>query len=219
MGTEINLLKNYPKSKRDLNSRLENKTKENVNLARIFGKEFFDGSRSTGYGGFNYNPRFWQNVIPDFIKFYNLSNTSKVLDVGCAKGFMLFDFKKQIPGIYLKGIDISKYAIDNGIKEIKENLIVGDARNLPFNDNSFDLVISITTVHNFEKEECIKSLREIERVSKKNSFIVVDAYENDEEKQAMYAWNLTAKTILHKDEWKNLFKEANYTGDYYWFLP
>ena len=68
---------------------------------------------------------------------------------------------------------------------------------------------------NYKKIENIFNLI----LSKKNSFIVVDAYENDEEKQAMYAWNLTAKTILHKDEWKNLFKEANYTGDYYWFLP
>ena len=219
MGKEINLLKNYPKSKRDLNKRLENKTKENIELARSFGKEFFDGSRSTGYGGFNYNPKYWEKVIPDFIDFYNLNNNSKILDVGCAKGFMLFDFKKYLPNSFLKGIDISEYAIENGLDEIKENLTVADARSLPFDDDSFDLVISITTVHNLDIDECKLALKEIERVSKKNKFITVDAYSNSEEKKMMYEWNLTAKTILHTDEWKKVFKDIDYTGDYYWFKP
>ena len=102
---------------------------------------------------------------------------------------------------------------------MKDNLEVADARDLPFKDNSFDLVISITTVHNFDEEECIQAVREIQRVSKGKSFLTVDAYRNDEEKEAMLAWNLTAKTILHVNEWKRLFKDAAYSGDYYWFTP
>ena len=103
--------------------------------------------------------------------------------------------------------------------EVKDNLEVGDAKKLEFEDNFFDLVISINTIHNLEKEECAKSLREIERVSKKNKFIIVDAYKNDEEKKRMLAWNLTAKTIMHVDEWKFFFKENGYSGDYFWFTP
>ena len=119
----------------------------------------------------------------------------------------------------VQGIDVSKYAIENCMPSVKDFVQVADARELPFEDNSFDLVISVTTVHNFDREECIQALQEIERVSKKNAFITVDAYRNDLEKEAMHAWNLTAKTILHVDEWKKLFEEAGYSSDYFWFMP
>jgi hypothetical protein len=94
MGIEIDLLAKYPKSKRDLSLRLESKTEDVRTIARKFGKEFFDGDRSFGYGGFSYNPRYWSQVVKDFAIFYKLTNYSKILDVGCAKGFMLYDFQK-----------------------------------------------------------------------------------------------------------------------------
>lgn len=219
MGKEIDLMVNYPRSKRDVKDRGIKKTPEDQKLARKFSKEFFDGDRSHGYGGFSYNPRFWEPVIPTFKNYYSLDQNSEVLDVGCAKGFMLYDLSRLIPGINVKGIDISDYAIVNCIEEMKNNLEVGDAKELNFENDSFDLVISITTIHNLEYDECIKALKEINRVSKKNAFITVDAYRNDEEKKRMYEWNLTARTILHVDEWKELFDKAEYKGDYYWFIP
>ena len=219
MGQEIDLMRNYPRTKRDIKQRGAEKTSEDRELARKFEKDFFDGDRRNGYGGFSYNSRFWQPVVPDFKKQYNLTKDSKVLDVGCAKGFMMHDFSEMIPGIEVQGIDISKYAIKNCMPSVKDFVQVADARELPFEDNSFDLVISVTTVHNFDREECIQALQEIERVSKKNAFITVDAYRNDLEKEAMHAWNLTAKTILHVDEWKKLFEEAGYSSDYFWFMP
>jgi len=219
LGKEINLMKNYPRTKRDINQRGAEKTNKDRELARKFEKDFFDGDRRNGYGGFEYNSRFWQPVAPDFKEFYNLTKESKILDVGCAKGFMLHDFSELIPGIQVQGIDISNYAIENSMPSVKDYVQVADARDLPFEDNSFDLVISITTVHNFDREECIKALQEIQRVSKKHAFITVDAYRNELEKEAMFAWNLTAKTILHVDEWKKLFFDANYTSDYFWFMP
>lgn len=219
MGKEINLMKDYPRANRDISKRGNEKTEEDRRIAREFGKEFFDGDRKNGYGGFNYNSKYWKPVIPAFQSHFNLSSKDSILDVGCAKGFMLYDFSKIIPGMELRGIDISQYAIENCIEDMKDNLEVADARDLPFKDNSFDLVISITTVHNFDEEECIQAVREIQRVSKGKSFLTVDAYRNDEEKEAMLAWNLTAKTILHVNEWKRLFKDAAYSGDYYWFTP
>jgi len=219
MGREIDLLANYPKSKRNVKERGATKTEADRVTARQFGKEFFDGDRSHGYGGYYYHPRFWQPVIPDFVKHFEITKESSVLDVGCGKGFMLHDFKQLVPGITVRGIDISEYAIANAMEDVKNDVQVGDAKELPFPDNSFDVVISITTVHNLRREDCAKSLREIERVTRGKSFVTVDAYRNDEEKALMEAWNLTAKTVMHVEEWKAFFDEVGYSGDYYWFIP
>jgi SAM-dependent methyltransferase len=219
IGREIDLLVNYPKSKRDVNDRGQSKTEEDRSIARKFGKEFFDGERRHGYGGFNYLPRFWQPVVPTFKQHFDLSSSSSLLDVGCAKGFMLHDMMQLIPGIIVRGIDVSEYAIANAIEEIKPYIRVADARNLPFADKSMDVVISINTIHNLERDDCGRALSEIQRVSKGKAFITVDAYRTLEEKERMFAWNLTAKTIMHVDEWKAFFVEVGYTGDYYWFIP
>ncbi len=219
MGRDIDLLINYPKTPRDPDKRGEEKTEEDRRIARMFGKEFFDGERRHGYGGYNYNPRFWQLVVKTFQEYYNLTSQSKILDVGCAKGFMLYDFMQLIPGITVAGIDISEYAISNAKEEVKPFLMVGNAKELPYKDKSFDLVISITTIHNMDREGCKKALLEMERVSRKDKFITVDAYRNEEEKQRMEKWNLTALTFMHVEEWKKFFEEVGYTGDYYWFIP
>lgn len=219
MRQEVDLLVNYPKTKRDLTKRLADKTEEDRAVARKFGKEFFDGDRNTGYGGFSYMPRFWQPVVPTFQDHFSLTNASSLLDVGCAKGFMMHDIMELIPGITVKGVDISDYAIANAMDSVKEHVSVANARELPFDDNSFDVVISINTVHNLEQEDCGKALQEIERVSKGKSFVTMDAYRTDEEFERMQAWNLTAKTIMHVDDWISFFAEIGYTGDYYWFIP
>jgi ubiquinone/menaquinone biosynthesis C-methylase UbiE len=219
MGKEIDLLVNYPKTKRNLDERIAFKTEADRAVARQFGREFFDGDRKYGYGGFNYFSRFWQPVIPTFQQHWELDRNNSILDVGCAKGFMMYDFAKLIPGITVKGIDISEYAIENALADMKPHVQVATATKLPFEDKSFDVTISINTVHNLEREECAKSLQEIERVSRKGSFITVDAYRNAEEKDRMYAWNLTAKTIMSVDEWVQFFKEIGYTGHYFWFIP
>lgn len=219
MGKEIDLLVNYPKTKRNLEERVASKTEADRSIARQFGRDFFDGDRNHGYGGFNYFPRFWQPVIPTFQEHWGLSKNSSILDVGCAKGFMLHDLAQLIPGITVKGIDISEYAIENAIEDMKSHVRVANATKLPFEDRSFDVVISINSIHNLERDECGRALQEIERVSRNGSFITVDAYRNEEEKERMYAWNLTAKTIMSVDEWVRFFEEVGYTGDYFWFIP
>lgn len=219
MGKEIDLLIKYPKAKRDLSKRLESKTEEVRSVARKFDKDFFDGDRKFGYGGFSYNPKYWSKVVRDFTNYYKLNDNSKILDIGCAKGFMLYDFYKLNPKLDLHGIDISKYAIDNSVPEIKNKLQVANATKLPYEDNFFDLVIAINTIHNLDKHECEIALKEISRVSKKNSFITVDAFNNDDEKKRMYAWNLTAKTIMSVKDWRKFFSDSKYNGDFFWFIP
>lgn len=219
MGKEIDLLVNYPKTKRNLDERLSSKTEEDRTIARQFGREFFDGDRNQGYGGFRYMPRFWQPVIPTFKEYWQLDRTSSVLDVGCAKGFMLHDLAEMIPGITVKGVDLSSYAIEHAMDDLKPHLKVANATQLPFADKSFDVVISINTVHNLDRDDCGRALQEIERVSRGKSFITVDAFRNAEEEDRMFAWNLTAKTIMSVDEWIAFFKEVGYSGDYFWFIP
>ena len=188
-------------------------------IARKFDRRFFDESRDTGYGGFYYNKRFWSKVVKDFKKYYKLKNNMSVLDVGCGKGFTLVDLKKLMPKIKIRGIDISKYAIKNSHKKVKKYLDVGCCSKLPYKDNSFDLVLAINTIHNLNKKKCAKAIKEINRVSRKSSFIMVDAYKNEIEKKRMYNWNLTAKTIMSRKSWKNFFKKNNFKGDYFWFTP
>ena len=216
---EINLLENYPKTKRNLQQRQGQKTPDIIAVARRFDREYFDGDRIYGYGGYSYQSRFWQPVVPTFQSHYGLTNQSSILDVGCAKGFMLHDFRGLIPGIKVCGIDISDYALQNALPDVKPFLQKGNANKIPFPDKSFDVVISINTIHNLPIEECKQALREIQRVTKKYAFITVDAYRDEEEKQLMDMWNLTAKTYMHVGEWKALFKEVGYQGDYYWFIP
>ncbi len=219
MGEEIDLMADYPRAKRDVKARGESKTEHDRAVARRFDREFFDGDRRNGYGGFNYHPRFWQPVVPAFQKRYGLSANSALLDVGCAKGFMLHDVAQLIPGIRVAGVDVSQYAIDNALADMRAHVQVASAVELPYPDKSFDLVISVTTVHNLERDECALALREIMRVSRGGAFITVDAYRDDKERERMLAWNLTAKTIMHVDEWKAFFAEVGYHGDYYWFIP
>ena len=143
-----------------------------------------------------------------------MTEKSSILDIGCAKGFMLVDFKKVLPGITVSGLDISKYAISSAHPDVKNYVIEGSAIKLPYEDKTFDLVISINTLHNLKRNEIKKSLEEINRVAKKYSFIMVDGYESESQKEMMDKWVLTAETVLSYDEWIEFFNESKYLGDY-----
>ena len=216
---EVNLMDRYPKSKRPIEERAKVVTDEHRRIAKQFGEEFFDGDRLYGYGGYNYHPRFWQETVKRFRDHYKLAEDASILDVGCGKGFMMHDLKELMPKASIAGIDISQYAYDNCLKNMKPFMRIGNASELPWPDNSFDLVIAINTLHNLPLEECKQALHEIQRVNKNHSFIVNDAWRNEEEQRGMLAWNLTALTYMHVDDWKKLFKEVGYKGDYYWFIP
>jgi ubiquinone/menaquinone biosynthesis C-methylase UbiE len=193
-------------------------TEKHRGVARQFGREYFDGDRLYGYGGYSYHPRFWTETVRRFRDHYELSPDAAILDVGCGKGFMMHDFKLLMPDMTIAGIDISEYAYDRAIEGMRPFITVGTAADLPYPDRTFDLVISINTIHNLPLESCKLALREIQRVSRRHSFITVDAWRNEAEREQLMKWNLTALTYMHTDEWKKLFSEAGYTGDYYWFI-
>ena len=215
MGQEINLLRFYPQTKNRAMKRFD-VTEEDRTISRKFGQEYFDGERKHGYGGFSYDSRFWTETVQLFKEYYKLQENSQILDIGCGKGFMIKDFLTLLPKARIEGIDISEYAIEHAHPDVKDYVSIADATKLPFVNNQFDLVISINTIHNLDRNGCIKALQEIERVGKGNSFVMVDGWQNESERVALESWVLTAKTMMSKSDWISLFKEAGYSGDY-WF--
>ena len=210
---KINLLKSIKKVKRQINKRKLNKSKNTIKIANQFGKEYFDGSRKYGYGGYCYDGR-WKKVVKDFIKYYNLKPGDKVLDIGCAKGYLIKDFLEKKIDAY--GVDISDYAIKNCHPNVKSRLRINNAKKLPFDNNSFKLVISINTLHNLNKNDCKKAIKEIMRISSKHTYIQVDAYRNEEEEKIFKDWVLTAKFHTYCNKWEQFFEEIKYKGEYYW---
>lgn len=215
---EVNLLDLYPRSKRPIEAREKLVTAEHRRIARQFGKDYYDGDRLHGYGGYFYHPRFWQPTVRRFRDYYQLPEDARVLDVGCAKGFMLHDFKLLMPNLTIAGVDVSVYAITHALDTVKPHLCVGNAKNLPYEDNAFDLVIAINSLHNLPLDECREGLREIQRVARAHAFVTNDAWHTEAERERLMKWNLTAVTYMHVDDWRRLFEEVGYTGDYYWFI-
>tara|TARA_B100000787_G_scaffold170019_1_gene163487 strand:+ start:20404 stop:21054 length:651 start_codon:yes stop_codon:yes gene_type:complete len=211
----VNLLKSLPKSKKILQLR-KKKNNKTIIVASQFGKDYFDGTREFGYGGYYYDGR-WKKVARDFKKFFKIKKNHKVLDVGCAKGFLLKDFKDI--GVDCYGIEISNYAIQNCHKDIQDKIFFGNAKKIPFPDNFFDVVISINCVHNLKLADCIKAIREINRVCKtKNCYLQVDSYNNVYQKKIFNDWVLTAKTHFYPKKWIEIFNKCNFKGYWNWTI-
>jgi hypothetical protein len=215
---EINLLDCLPQTKRDPKARAAAKTAEDRAIAKRFDRDFFDGERRHGYGGYRYDGR-WLPVARRIVEYYKLPPNAAILDVGCAKGFLMHDFLQVLPQATVRGLDVSAYARDQAYGNTRELIDLGSAEKLPYPDKSFDLVISINSIHNLPLEKCKQALREMERVSRAHKFISVDAWHTEEERLRLLDWILTAETYLHVDDWHKLFLEVGYTGDAWWFIP
>jgi protein-L-isoaspartate(D-aspartate) O-methyltransferase len=183
-------------------------------LAKQWGFDYWDGDRKICYGGYRYIEGRWEGVVKAMAEQYGIKAGDKILDVGCGKGFLLYDFTKVIPGVEVYGIDISDYAINNAKEEIRDRLRKGNATNLHFNDGFFDFVFSITTLHNLHCYDLEKALREIERVGKKNKYICIESYRNEVEKANLLYWQVTCEAFNTPEEWDWWFKQAGYTGDH-----
>jgi ubiquinone/menaquinone biosynthesis C-methylase UbiE len=214
----INLLTALPNSNRPLSERKQ------IPIAdRRFhwelDREYFDGTRNQGYGGYKNDGR-WDPVALDLSNHFGLNSNACILDVGCAKGYLLESFHNAIKNSENWGLDISKYAVSHASNPQKERLIIGNAKDLPFEDAVFDLVVSINSLHNILNiNDLLQSLREISRVSKGSAYVTIAAYSNDTEKSIIDDWAVVATTYMHQMEWLELFDKANYTGDYCWFKP
>jgi len=182
-------------------------------VSRRFGMDYFDGDRRYGYGGYRYDGR-WRPFAEKLVAHYGLKPGDRILDIGCGKGFLVHDFRQTLPGVHAEGIDISEYAIANAMPEVKGLVQVASAIGLPFPDRSFDLVVSINTLHNLYVDQLKEALREIERVGRRHKYLVLDSYRTEREKVNLMYWQLTCECFFRPAEWEWLFREWGYTGDH-----
>lgn len=187
-------------------------------VARRFDHEYWDGDRKYGYGGYSYDGR-WVAVAERLAAHYQLKPGDRVLDIGCAKGFLLHDLRSAVPGLSIAGLDISAYALDHSISGVRGHVVQGTAGSLPFADQSFDLVVSVNTLHNLRVEELDSALREIERVARGPKYIVVDTFRNEREKVNLMYWQLTCQCFYTPEDWQWWFDHTGYSGDhsFVWF--
>lgn len=217
MGGEVDLLRALPSTKRNVEARQHAKDPEVVRISRQYGEMYFDGPRDHGYGGYRYDGR-WVPVARDIIAHFGLEPGQRVLDVGCAKGFLVKDLIDALPGLEVFGLDVSEYALMHCHADVVGRLHLGTADHLPFPDASFDCVISLDCVHNLPRERAKTALREIQRLSGGRAFVRVDSYHTPEQKAVFESWVLTAEFHDYPHGWRKLFAEAGYTGDYAWTI-
>lgn len=204
----------HKSTKRDYVGRVTESPKaDSAKVAKQFGYDYWDGDRRYGYGGYRYDGR-WKPVAAEIAKHYGLKAGDKILDVGCGKAFLLYEFTQVVPGIHVAGVDISEYGIQHAKEEVRPFLRVGNAVSLPFEDKGFDFVISLNMIHNLYSYELDKALREIQRVGRKHRYIVTESYRNEEEKANLLYWQLTCEMFCTPKEWEWWFERCGYTGDY-----
>jgi len=183
-------------------------------LAKNWGYDYWDGDRRINYGGYRYMEGRWEKVAKAMADHYGIKAGDKILDIGCGKGFLMFDFLKVVPGIEIYGLDVSEYAVQNSKEEIRDCITIGNANKLPFEDQAFDFVYSLNTFHNLECFDLYDALNEMQRVTKKNSYICVESYRNEIEKANLLYWQVTCEAFNTPEEWEWWFKHTGYTGDH-----
>ncbi|MEK7867227.1 MAG: class I SAM-dependent methyltransferase [Planctomycetota bacterium] len=213
--SEIDLVSTlHKRTKRDYVGRVTEFPKaEAAKVAKQFGKDYWDGDRRYGYGGYRYDGR-WRPIAERIAQQYGLARGQRVLDVGCGKAHLLYELTQAVPGLEVAGVDISAYGLADAKEEVRPFLKLANATSLPFEDKSFDLVISLATLHNLYVFDLEKALREIQRVGRKNKYIMVESYRTEEEKANLLYWQLTCESFYTPQEWEWVFQRFGYTGDW-----
>ena len=187
---------------------------KNKIIAWNLNKEYYDGSRINGYGGFKYDGR-WKKIADNICNEYKLDNKSSFLQISCEKGFLLKDIKSKYPKMKIEGIETSKYAIENSEKEARDHIkFAENYLNLNYVENEFDFILALGVVYCQNISDGIKILKEIQRVGKGKSFITLASYEDANDYWLFKKWSLLGVTFLKKEEWKQLLQHVKYTGDY-----
>jgi ubiquinone/menaquinone biosynthesis C-methylase UbiE len=204
----------HQSTKRDYLGRVNEADKaECAEVALRWAEGYWDGDRKHGYGGYRYDGR-WRAVAESMATHYNLQKDARILDIGCGKGFLLYEFTQILPNCEVVGIDISNYALENAKPEIHPYLQLGNAAALPFDDDDFDFVYSINTLHNLYIQDLISSLSEITRVGRKHRYLTFESYRTEREKMNLLYWQLTCRAFHSPAEWQWIFEQSGYKGDH-----
>jgi len=214
MGKLLNIVTPlHKKTSRDYIGRMTDNKVECMKVAKQYGYDYWDGDRRYGYGGYKYDGR-WEVVARKLIEIYDLQKDARILDVGCGKAFLLYELKKLLPEAQVAGFDISEHGLKDAKEEIRDNLFVHRAQDpYPYQDKEYDLVMSLTTLHNLDLPDIRSAVTEIERTGK-NKYILVEGYRNEEELFNLQCWALTCESFLKPEEWIWMYKGSGYTGDY-----
>jgi ubiquinone/menaquinone biosynthesis C-methylase UbiE len=215
MGKLVNFVTSlHEATKRDYIDRMVDEKVHCMLKAKEYESDYWDGDRRYGYGGYKYLPGRWKPVAQEIIKNYKLTNDSSVLDVGCGKAYLLYEMKLLLPGLKVVGFDISKHGIADSKEEIRDSLFIHRAESpYPFEDNEFDLVISLGCLHNLRIFELEIALNEIQRVGKQG-YVMLESYRNEEEQFNLQCWALTCESFFDYEEWPWIYSHFGYTGDY-----
>ena len=215
MGKLVNITTSlHESSKREYLSRMLDDKVNCMKIAKQYDKNYWDGERRYGYGGYSYMPGRWKPVAEALIQKYNLINDSSVLDVGCGKAFLLYEMKLLLPGLRVVGFDISKHGLADAKEGIRNSLFIHRAQDsYPFKDGEFDLVISLGCFHNLRIFELEKALTETERVGKQG-YIMLESYRNELEHFNLQCWALTCESFFDHEEWPWIYEHFGYKGDY-----
>lgn len=204
----------HESTKRDVLARMMDDKVEAMKVSKKYDRDYWDGNRRYGYGGYRYIAGRWKPVAEALISRYGLDNHSSVLDVGCGKGFLLYEMQLLLPGARLVGFDVSQYGLDSQHPDFRGELFVHRAQDpYPFEVDEFELVISLGVLHNLRLPELATAIPEIERVGKRK-FVMTESYRNEDEMFNLECWALTAESLLDDGEWQWLLNHNGYTGDF-----
>ncbi len=215
MGELVNIVTSIHKAtSRDYLARMVDDKVACALKAKEFEFDYWDGDRRLGYGGYKYLPGRWKPVAEALIERYELTENSSILDVGCGKAFLLYEIQQLLPGIELRGFDISKHGLAGAPPDLNATLIEHRAQDpFPYKDNQFDLAFSLATLPNLRVFDLEAALHEIERVGRQG-YVMVESYRNEQELFNLECWALTAEAFFDVDEWAWLFDKFGFTGDY-----
>ena len=204
----------HQSTKRNYLARMQDDKVHCMHKAKEYEGDYWDGERRYGYGGYKYLPGRWNPVANTLIDIYRLKSGSKVLDIGCGKGFLLYELKLLLPELEVCGLDISEHGLTHAKEEVLPYLLRHKAQDpLPFKNNEFDLVISLGTLHNLRIFELKQALEEIERVGKQG-YIMIESYRNEQELFNLQCWALTCESFFDHEEWPWIYEHFGYIGDY-----